>query len=259
MPYYLTKKLPLLVMPVSIAMVIMVLALFFVLTNRRKLSIFSLLTAISVLWISSLPAVAERLLWGLQGQYLPVAIKDIPMSDCIVVLGGSLGRPDYPRVDIELTDATDRIYQTAKIYRAGKAKTVIVAAGNQPWNQHGVPEAKLISELLVEWGVLPQAIALDIASKNTRENAVNAASLLGEYGCQSSLLVTSALHMPRAVAAFRKVGAEMFPVAVDVASFGGGGLGSLASFIPQAGALATTSAVIKEWMGIWIYRWRGWN
>ena len=74
-------------------------------------------------------------MWSLERQYLPVSIDDIPSADCIVVLGGALGAPIYPRVDIELTDSTDRVYQAAKLYRDGKAKTVIVAAGNQPWNR----------------------------------------------------------------------------------------------------------------------------
>ncbi len=121
-------------------------------------------------------------------------------------MGGSI----YPRVDIELTDSTDRVYQAAKLYRAGKAKTVIVAAGNQPWNEGRVPEAQLIRDLLVEWGVSRPSIVLDTASKNTHENAINAAVALRENGCQSSLLVTSAWHMPRAIAAFKKLGWKCF-------------------------------------------------
>ena len=79
-----------------------------------------------------------------------------------------------------------------------------------------MPEAQLIRDLLVEWGVSRRSIVLDTASKNTRENAINAAVALQENGCQSSLLVTSAWHMPRAIAAFKRVGVEMFPVSVDV-------------------------------------------
>jgi len=245
-------------MPISIALVATLLSMFFVLARWRKSAIGSLLFGIAVLWISSLPAVGELLSWSLQHQHPPVPIEDIPAGDCIVVLGGALGSTDYPEVGIDLTEASDRIYQTARLFRAGKAKSVIVAAGNQPWELSSVPEAKLISDLLVEWGVTPAAIILDTLSKNTRENAVNAVLAMKRSGCASGLLVTSAMHMPRAVAAFRKAGVEMFPVPVDVMP-AGTGMNSLASFIPQASALTTTSGAIREWIGIWVYRWRDWN
>ncbi len=258
MPYYLTKVLPLLLMPIPVALALALLALYFVTKGRRKPSIFCLLTSLLVLWLSSLPTVASRLLRSLEGQHLPVTTENIPTSDCIVVLGGAVEAPLAPRVDIELTDAADRIYQSAKLYRAGKGKTIVVAAGNQPWTRHPVSEAQLIEDLLVEWGVPRQSVVLDTASKNTRENAINAAALMRQHGCQSTLLVTSAWHMPRAVASFKQVGAEVFPVSVDV-RFVQGDNDTIAGYIPRADALAMTSQAILEWMGIWVYRFRGWN
>jgi uncharacterized SAM-binding protein YcdF (DUF218 family) len=256
--YYLTKILPLLVMPVFVTVAASLLALCFLLLGKRRPAIILLVMAISLLWISSLPAVAARLVWSLQSQFPPVTIEEIPRAECGVVLGGALGRLQYPRVDIELTEATDRVYQTAKLFRAGKIDTVIVAAGNQPWSRDEVPEARLISDLLIEWGVPADSIVMDISSKNTRENALNAAAVIDRLGCGSTLLVTSASHMPRAFAAFQRAGVDTFPVAVDVISTGSQP-GYIMSLIPQAGALAATSGAIREWIGIWVYRWRGWN
>jgi uncharacterized SAM-binding protein YcdF (DUF218 family) len=260
MPYYLSKVLPLLLLPISLSLIAALLTLVFIIKGKRAWSLVSLLTSILVLWVAALPEVAGRLLWSLERQYVPVPTAEIPTADCIVVLGGALGAAIYPRVEIELTDSSDRVYQAAKLYRKGKAKTVIVAAGNQPWNKGREPEARLIGELLVEWGVLRSSIVLDTESKNTRENAINAAAALQANGCESNLLVTSGWHMPRAIAAFKRVGVEMIPVSVDVGFVEGDSalFTSVASFIPTADALATTSSAIKEWMGIWVYRWRGW-
>jgi uncharacterized SAM-binding protein YcdF (DUF218 family) len=83
-------------------------------------------------------------------------------------------------------------------------------------------------------------------------------ALMQEAGCQSSLLVTSSWHMPRAVAAFMVLGVNVIPVSVDV-RFVQGDSSSIAGFIPRADALAASSQVILEWMGIWVYRWKGWN
>jgi uncharacterized SAM-binding protein YcdF (DUF218 family) len=258
MPYYLSKVLPLLFLPVSLSLIAALLTLVFIFKGKRAWSLVSLLTSILVLWVAALPEVAGRLMWSLERQYLPVPTGEIPAADCIVVLGGALGSVIYPRVNVELTDAADRVFQAAALYRAGKGKTIIVAAGNQPWMQDQVPEANLIRDLLQEWGVLPQSVLLDTASVNTRGNAVNAVAFMHQAGCQSSLLVTSSWHMPRAVAAFRVLGVNVTPVSVDV-RFVQGDSNSLAGFIPRADALAASSQAILEWMGIWVYRWKGWN
>jgi len=258
LPYYLSKVLPLLLLPVSLSLLAALLTVVFIVLGRRGLSLASLSLSILILWISALPGVAGRLLWSLERQHLPVPVADIPASDCIVVLGGVLGFTIYPRVNVELTDAVDRVYQAAALYRAGKGRTVIVAAGNQPWMQDQVPEANLIRDLLGQWGVPARAMLLDTTSVNTRGNAVNAIALMQERGCETSLLVTSSWHMPRAVAAFKVLGVDVFPVSVDV-RFVQGDRSSVAGLIPRADALAATSQALLEWIGVWVYRWKGWN
>jgi DUF218 domain len=57
-----------------------------------------------------------------------------------------------------------------------------------------------LSAELVEWGVPRTAILVDARSRTTRENAVETERILTARGARSLLLVTSALHMSRAVA-----------------------------------------------------------
>ena len=257
MSYYLSKVLPQFLMPVPVSLLLGLVALVLVLRGWRKPAIASLLAAIGLLWVSALPPVASALLWTLQKQHPPVELDSIPRSDCIIVLGGVLGDAEYPRVDIELSEAVDRVYQSARLFRTGKGRNIIVAAGNQPWAADREPEAGLIRNLLVEWGVPAASIRLDTSSRNTRENAVNGAALIREARCKSNLLVTSAWHMPRAVAAFARVGIEVFAVSVDVK--GVQGRNNLALWLtPRVEALAVTSQALMEWMGILVYRWRGW-
>ena len=258
MPYYLTKFLPLLILPVPLALFLALVAVVAIWRCRRRIALISLLASLGILWVASLPPVAADLLWTLQKTHPPVEVDAIPHSDCIIVLGGALGDATFPRVEVELSESVDRVYQAAKLYRNGKGRSVIVAAGNQPWAQELEPEGNLIRNLLVEWGVPAAVIKVDALSRNTRENAINGAKLVSESGCKSSLLVTSSWHMPRAVAAFETLDVPVFPVSVDVR--GVPGRGYLATWlIPRADALATTSQALTEWMGIWVYRWRGWN
>jgi len=258
MPYYLTKILPLIVMPLTITWVLAIAGFCFVLAGKRRPSIWLLSLSILVLWASSAPIVAYKMMWSLEKQYPPVALRDIPVSDCIIVLGGVVGAIIHPRVDIELYDSIDRVYQAARLFRNGKAKAVIVAAGNQPWAIQEEPEAERIKRLLIEWGVAQEAIFLESSSKNTRENALNSFELTRKLACNSNLLITTAWHMPRAAATFQKAGMNVLPIPVDIQGAGDNSV-RLLSFLPDSGTLGATGVALREWLGIWVYRWRGWN
>ena len=96
-----------------------------------------------------------------------------------------------------------------------------------------------------------------IVAINTRENALFSHQLLARHGIGRIILVTSAIHMPRATAAFRKV---RFEVVAAPADFQTGWRKSSAMFrwIPEAGALGGSSKAIREWLGLSVYRLRGW-
>ena len=126
-----------------------------------------------------------------------------------------------------------------------------------PWDGRPGQDVQLVSDLLIEFGVRPDAIFQDDASRNTRENAVNSAVIMNAQAWRTALLVTSGAHMPRALAAFRRVGLNVIPAATDIRvvyPF----YSSLLDFLPDAGALAQTTDAIKEWIGLAAYRVRGW-
>lgn len=255
---YLSKILPQLILPVGLILIFGVLALLLALFKKRRLAVaIGLLTLLSFC-MASLPIVASGLYGRLEARFQPEPMDSIPVSNCIVVLGGAVGLPVAPRQDLELGEAIDRVYLAAKLYRMGKAGRVFVAAGNQPWQDQGPSEAALIAELLVEWGVPADAIQLEGKSRNTRENAVNIKPMLEAAGCDRSLLVTSAAHMQRALAAFMVVGVAAYPVSTDVQVSTTSNY-TLMDFIPDAGAFAMTSDAIREWMGQKVYEWKGWN
>jgi uncharacterized SAM-binding protein YcdF (DUF218 family) len=58
-------------------------------------------------------------------------------------------------------------------------------------------------------------VLIESKSRNTFENAVMSKSVAGVEASQPWLLVTSAWHMPRALATFRKAGWNVTPYAVD--------------------------------------------
>ena len=97
---------------------------------------------------------------------------------------------------------------------------------------------------------------LETASRNTYENAVNSKRLLGAHGLHKVLLVTSALHMPRALALFRALGIEAAPAPTDFEVVESG-MGFIA-VVTGCRALEGSTRALKEYFGLGVYWVRGW-
>lgn len=168
-----------------------------------------------------------------------------------------MDQPLPPRAYTELNDSADRIVGALRLYRAGRAPRIVVSGGDLPWQIGASSEAELIGDLLSELGVPTSAIVLETESRNTHENAVNTAAVFTERGWQSGLLVTSAAHMPRALASFGKAGLGVVPFSTDV-QVGGPLYESPLDLLPDVEALARTTKALKERLGFAVYRQRGW-
>ena len=245
-------------LPIGIVLELLLLGLFFIWKGKPKKSLIFLFSAMLVLWVSSMPVIADALFGKLEQQYPAIALENIPASECIVVLGGAVGPVLTPRIYVEFFDASDRVHKAASLYLAGKGRVIIVAGGNQPWSPFEQSEAQAIQSVLVGWGVPASAVLLDGASRNTRENATNARVLLEKSNCDTPLLVTSAAHMARSVATFASVGVEVFPVSTDIRVVKSPKLAPI-DFLPDAAALKMTSDAMREWIGQQVYRIQGWN
>lgn len=183
----------------------------------RTLAVMSFVT----LWVASTPALGLWLTGKLEAQYPALPVEQTGQADAILVLGGALAGASPPRrPTLNLGPAAGRVWHAAALYRAGKAKWVVIAGGNQPGYEHEQAEGDAIAEVLVVLGVPPAAIQRETASRNTRENAENALVLLNRLGSRKVLLVTSAQHMPRAVKTFAKAWADtpiqVIPASTDV-------------------------------------------
>lgn len=213
--------------------------------------------ALVLLWVASMPVLSNWATAQLEAEYPPAPIETLPLADVAIVLGGSIGQPLPPRVTPDLADAADRVLYAARLFRAGRVDRILVSGGNLPWQAGVKPESQLVSDLLIEFGVRPDAIFQDAESCNTHENAVNSAVVMNAQAWRTALLVTSGAHMPRALATFRRVGLNVIPAATDIRVVYPL-YSSLLDFLPDAGALAQTTEAIKEWIGLALYRMRGW-
>jgi uncharacterized SAM-binding protein YcdF (DUF218 family) len=254
---FLSKLVPVFVYPLGLAIMLGILSLVLAAFGRRRLAGGLLALILVGLWVASAPAFANWAYAGLEARYKPVPVADLPAADVTIVLGGIAGQPLPPRVTLDLGEPADRVIQAFRLYKAGKTANILVSGGNLPWQTAVAPEAELVGDLLVELGVPREAIALETQSRNTRENATASAEIMKARGWRSALLVTSGAHMPRAMAIFRRAGLEVTPAPTDI-RVRYPLYDSVLDFLPSAAALERTSDAIKEWLGIAVYRFRGW-
>jgi uncharacterized SAM-binding protein YcdF (DUF218 family) len=255
---YLSKILPLFVMPLGVSLALAIIALVLLRKGKLRTAAAFLLVSIVNLYVMSTPFVGEWLYARVESNYPPVPMARVPNANCMIVLGGVVQAPAPPRIDIEFNDSVDRVHKAAELFHAGKAPYVIVTGGNQPWSTTQKSEAELIRDLLVQWKVPEEVIMLEASSRNTRENAMFTRNVINAINCEEALLVTSAAHMPRAVAAFQSVGISVTPVSTDVRVADTDRV-MVMDFLPDARALKMSSDAIREMVGQWIYELRGWN
>jgi uncharacterized SAM-binding protein YcdF (DUF218 family) len=176
-----------------------------------------------------------------------------------VVLGGTVHMPNQVHHASVLTDSSEPLLLTYSLYRAGKSPLVICSGGNNPWmrDPHHASEARSMRGLLEEWGIPASAVGVEEDSIDTREDALFSYRILSARGIRRVVLVTSATHIPRAAGAFRKVGFEVIPAPADFRS-GWEGSNPILLWLPDAESMKRSERALHEWLGLWVYRLRGW-
>lgn len=252
----LTKILPVLVYPVGMTVWLTLFSGLLMLLGYRKAGGSIAVCAALLLWACSTPVVAEYLTGALERQYPARSISETATADFAIVLGGGVRPPASPRLDADLADAGDRVVHAARLYRTGKVKRILITGGNIPWIPGTRPEAISIRDFLVEFGVPDAAISLASTSRNTFENALEIKELMAAETFGSALLVTSAFHMPRALATFQKLGIPVTASSTDVRVINKVER-PIFDWLPDSQYLDLTTMALKEWIGYAVYALRG--
>jgi len=253
----LSKLLPLLIYPFSITLWLMMLALILLFFRKVLGAAVCIAAATAIVIVCGNPTLAAGMYARHERTFLPLPPAEHPRADVIIVLGGALSPPLPPRESFDLSGATDRIRYGARLYLTGKADTMLLAGGDV-FPQTGVEaESFYTAQLLGEWGVPASAILIEGRSRNTYENALFSKEIMAEKGLEKALLVTSALHMPRALAVFRSAGIDTIaaPTDYNMVSYN---QPRILNWLPTLGAMHAFTDVFRENLGILAYRYRGW-
>lgn len=244
-----------LVIPANLCIALLILGAIFYIARHRKTG-FALAT-IGLCWAMfwSLPASS---LWAggrLEQLYPWKPATSLPNAQAIVVLGGSTAnsRPNWFQEDLGETSAS-RVNTAGILYHAGRAPLIILSGAALDGN---VSEAQLMANRLEMLGIPERALLLETRSYTTYENALYTAQLLRARNIDDILLVTSSLHMPRAVAVFGKQGVHVTPapapaqiVVPDDPAF--------SFWQPSSRALSASRSIVKEYVALLVYWVRGW-
>ena len=250
---YLTyKALSLAIMPLGLSFLALIIAFILLICKRRRAALLLLLCLFAWLWFWSTPWWSNYLQGRLESQYTWRPAGVYPVADAIVSLGGGIRGDAGPKMpSFDLGAAADRELFAAQLYHAGKSKVIIVSAGVDPLSGTGVAgEAQ--KKFLEMLGVPSNAIRVEGLSLNTIDNAVEVKRLMEPVKGKSILLVTSAMHMPRAYWLFSRTGLQIIPAPADFEvmqmPF------SLNLLLPDAGALGGSTLAAKEIIGLWAAR-----
>lgn len=216
---------------------------------RRRLlgsKVFGTLTLVW-LWLFSMPVTGYWLGNHIENQFSQVPISDVPFAQAIVVLGGAVTPLSGKSTQIRL-GRSGRVWYAARLFHAGKAPLVLLSGGSNLEGQT-ISEARVMTALLQDLGVPAQAITMEETSRNTPQNAAVSAGLLKARGIEHILLVTSALHMPRALQLFKAQGLQVIPAPTEFEA-GQEFPSGLLAWLPDAGALNRSTLVMKELVGL---------
>lgn len=251
--FYLSKLLGFLISPLVWVFILLIYSLKTKVESRAKKAIIA---CVVVLYICSNSFIVDECF----RQYEPVTPDyDLKTTkyDGAIILGG-IGSVDLRLKKINFGGSADRLFQIFPLYYNGRVKKFIFTGGSGSIEFPEKKEGLYIKKYLKEINIPDSVTIIESESKNTFENAVFTKKLMDSLNMKGNfLLVTSAYHMPRSMAVFKKAGfTNLTPYITNKVS----GIRRYSFdhlFIPNTDALSSLQLLIHEWLGFFVYKIRG--
>ena len=185
----------------------------------------------------------------------PLLAPERAGAQAIVVLAAGRVRraPEYDNRDIPDTTALARLRYAAHLQRE-TGLPILVSGGNggvDKGNPGGSEADSMAAALREDFGVPVRW--LEGRSGDTADNAAFSAAILRADGVKRILLVTDAMHMPRASAVFERAGLDV--VSAPTMFYGHQPL-SVQAWVPSAEGIRRSWYATYEWIGLVWYRVR---
>lgn len=193
---------------------------------------------------------------ALEAQYPRPASLPARISG-IVQLGGAERVGLSARVGgPELNGAADRYFVALELARRYPEARVVFTGNGRDRPEQGIVggEVAIARRVHAAAGLAPPRLSFETRARDTCENALATYLFVRPRPGDHWLLVTSAMHLPRAMACFRVAGWDVIPYAADHR----GSTGSLDAGSFRIGEnLALFDEAMHEWLGLAYYRLAG--
>jgi len=242
-----------LVLPPGVLLPCLIMAVWAIRRSQVRLALIALMAPACATLALSLPLCARMLAAPLERAARDAARVVTPprAARTAVVLGGGMRATTVtdasPIGAYNLMGAADRVVAAVRLWRRHEVDQVVFTGSGR-----GVSDAELMARFAEDLGLPRRAMLLEGDARNTRENAQFTARLLQQHALSNSVrLVTSGIHMPRAVRELRCAGLVPFPVLAEYDALGDVGE-TAADWMPSADALDLSRRALKEWIASWM-------
>jgi uncharacterized SAM-binding protein YcdF (DUF218 family) len=253
--FTLTKIFGFFAVPTNFLLSLGILGVLLLCTRLTRLASWLIVTSVVLLAIAGLSPLGNVLILPLE-QRFPPWDPSHGAPDGIVMLGGVISADvSIDRGTIALQAGGARLVVTAELgLRYPKAR-IVIAGGPSSLVYDEAPEAGVAVRELEALGIAHDRITAEEQSRNTVENAVFSRLIANPQPGERWILVTSAFHMPRAIATFRAAG---FPVEAYPVDYRTRGLAdAFRPFDVSSKGLSQTDTAMHEWLGLLGYRLSG--
>jgi uncharacterized SAM-binding protein YcdF (DUF218 family) len=230
MVYYVSKAFWLIAAPTGALVLISAIAALWAELGSSKCAAWLATAAACGLVIGAFTPIGVALMTPLEYRF-PFSPPDSRAPDGVILLAGGSSRA------IDAVSSLSQDYPKARLIFSGFSAT----------------DKKLLKRF-ARLGGDPARVYMQHGPRTTLEDATYSAALLKPTPSERWLLVTSALHMPRAVGCFRTVGFQVEPYPVE---FRTAGSHPFVGFAPGSAALSNLDTAVKEWIGLVAYRLMG--
>lgn len=232
------------------------LAFVFAVFRKRKCVLATLSLSLILIFVIGSGLLPDLALQSLQTQNynLEPQWKD---QNAIVVLGGGTTQLAKTNQVFNSPLSSSRVQETARLYFRCKKQSpncLIITSGGNTMG-HNLPEAEVIARDLKDLGVAAEDIIPENRSLNTFQNAQFSSEIYKGRNVNRLVLVTSGLHMRRALVYFSFFGTTPIGAPSDYWQIH-------LSIWPQAYHFAVMDMILHEYLGLirfQFYNLMGWN
>jgi uncharacterized SAM-binding protein YcdF (DUF218 family) len=213
-----------------------------------------------LLLVAGLSPLGNALILPLENRFPRANLDQPPPPTGFIVLGGALDRlVGSARKAPTLNEAGERMVETVMLARKFPEAKIAFTGGDAGILYPSDSEATGAASMLTDMGVAPDRLILEAAARDTYENAVYLKTELDKLGLLGPgsrwVLITSAYHMPRAIASFRQAGFDVEAWPVDYRTRGRADL--TRPFDKVSEGLWRVDVAAREWVGLLAYRLTG--